>query len=99
MQTNIHSGVLVCSLNSGTNIKNDSCRLVLSYRLVAKQDVHIRHDLHQGLFKELTDERRREVHAEDLVVLRGVLGHFQDGLRGHGQEEALQTGKGGGGVF
>lgn len=28
-----------------------------TYRLVAKQDVDIRHDLHQGLFKELADER------------------------------------------
>lgn len=27
-----------------------------TYRLVAKQDVDIRHNLHQGLFKELADE-------------------------------------------
>lgn len=29
-----------------------------TYRLIAKQDVDIRHDLHQGLFEELADERR-----------------------------------------
>lgn len=40
-----------------------------THRLVAKQDVDVRHDLHQGLFKELADERGREVHAEDLVVV------------------------------
>lgn len=52
--------------------------IVSSYRLVAEQDVHVWHDLHQGLLEELADEGRREVHAEDLVILRGVLGHLQD---------------------
>lgn len=40
-----------------------------TYSLVAKQDVNVRHDHHQGLLEELADEGRREVHAEDLVVV------------------------------
>lgn len=62
----------------------------LTYRLVAEQDVDIRHDLHQGLFEELADERRREIHAEDFVVFGSVFRHLEDRLRGHRQEESLQ---------
>lgn len=61
-----------------------------TYRLVAKQDVDVRHDLHQGLFKELADEGRWEVHAEDFVVIWSVLRHLQDWLRGHSQEKPLK---------
>ena len=63
-----------------------------TYRLVAKQDVDVRHDLHQGLLKELADERRWEVHAEDFVVIWSVLRHLQDRIRGHGQEKTLKGG-------
>lgn len=57
-------------LSSGFRASGGFSReIVVSYRLVAKQDVHVWHDLHQGLLEELTDERRGEVHAEDLVVL------------------------------
>lgn len=36
----------------------------------------------------LAEERRRDVHAEDLAVLGGVLGHLEDGLRADRDEEA-----------
>lgn len=62
-----------------------------TYRLIAKQDVDIRHDLHQGLLEELADERRWEVHAEDLVVFWSMLCHLQDWLHGHSQEKSLET--------
>ena len=61
-----------------------------THRLVAEQDVDVGHDLHQVLLEELADERRREVHAEHLVVLGRVLGHLEDGLRRHRQEETLK---------
>ena len=61
-----------------------------THRLVAKQDVDVGHDLHQVLLEELADERRREVHAEHLVVIRHMLGHLEDRLRGHRQEETLK---------
>uniref|UniRef100_A0A8C2A2K6 Dual specificity protein phosphatase n=1 Tax=Cyprinus carpio TaxID=7962 RepID=A0A8C2A2K6_CYPCA len=61
-----------------------------THRLVPEDDVNVRHDLHQRLFEELADEGRREVQTEDLVVVRCVFGHFEDGLRRHGQEKALQ---------
>lgn len=62
-----------------------------THRLVAKKDVHIRHNLQQGLLEELTDEWSRQIQAEDFVVFRSVFGYLQDRLQGHGQEEPLQN--------
>ena len=62
----------------------------VTHRLIAEQHVDVGHDLHQVLLEELADERRREVHAEHLVVLGRVLGHLEDRLRGHRQEETLK---------
>lgn len=62
----------------------------LTYRLIAKQDVDVRHNLHQGLFKELADEWCWEVHAEDLVLIWSMLCHLEDWLRGHSQEKTLK---------
>lgn len=50
------------------------------YRLVAKQHVHIGHDLHEVILEKLGDKRRRQVQAKQLVGFGGMLGHFQDGL-------------------
>lgn len=77
--------------NKRSSLKRPAHVSRITYRLVAKQDVDIRHDLHQGLFKELADERRWEVHAEDLVAIRGMLRHLHDRLGGHGQEKPLGT--------
>lgn len=77
--------------NKRSSLKRPAHVSRITYRLVAKQDVDIRHDLHQGLFKELADERRWEVHAEDLVAIRGMLRHLHDRLGGHGQEKTLGT--------
>lgn len=76
--------------NTISSLKGPEHRSRFTYRLVAKQDVDIRHDLHQGLLKELADERCWEVHAEDFVVLWSMLRHLQDRLRGHGQEKPLK---------
>lgn len=62
-----------------------------AYRLIAEQHIHVGHDLHEVVLEELTDERRREVHAKQLVVFRRMLRHFQDGLQRDGQEETLEA--------
>lgn len=62
-----------------------------TYRLVAKQDVDVRHDLHQRFLKKLADERCGEVHAEDFVVIGSVLRYLDDWLRGHSQEKTLEN--------
>lgn len=62
-----------------------------THRLVAKKDVHIGHNLQQGLLEELTDKWSRQIQAEELVVFRSVFGYLQDRFQGHGQEEPLQN--------
>lgn len=62
----------------------------VAYCLIAKQHINVGHNLHEVILKELTDEGRREVHAEQLVIVRSVLRYFQDGLQGDSQEETLQ---------
>lgn len=63
----------------------------LTYCLVAKQHVDVRHDLHEVVLEELADEGRREVQAKQLVIFRRMLGHLQYGLQRHGEEETLGT--------
>ena len=38
------------------------------YRLVAKEHIQVRQELHQSVFEELADEGGGEVEAEQLVV-------------------------------
>lgn len=63
--------------------------IVEVYRLVAKQDIDVGHDLHEVILEKLRDKRRGQVQTEELVSFRGMLRHFQDGLHRNGQEETL----------
>lgn len=60
-----------------------------THRLISKEDVNIRHDFHQGSLEELANERCRQIQSEDLVLLSGILSHFQYWLWGHCKKKAL----------
>ena len=60
------------------------------HRLVTEQHIDVGHDPHEVVLEELADEGRREVQAEQLVIFRRVLRHFQDGLHRDGEEETLE---------
>mmetsp|Transcript_46754 Transcript_46754/g.145970 ORF Transcript_46754/g.145970 Transcript_46754/m.145970 type:complete len:354 (-) Transcript_46754:160-1221(-) len=57
-------------------------------RLVAEDEVAVRQARGHLLLEELHQERRRQVHAERLGVLRGVAAYREDGVDAHGEEEA-----------
>ena len=65
-------------------------RQSVAYRFIAKQHVNVGHDLHEVVLEKLADEGRREVQAEQLVIFRGMLCHFQNGLQRDSQEETLE---------
>ena len=48
-----------------------------THRLISKEDVNIRHDIHQGSLEELANKRCRQIQSEDLVVLSSIASHFQ----------------------
>ena len=78
---------------NGTQIQSEDVGFSSTDRFIAEHNVHVGHDLHERLLEELADEGRLQVQAEDLVVLRSVLGHLQNGLWRHSQEKALQGGE------
>lgn len=61
-----------------------------THQLIAEKDIHVGDNLHQVFLVKLTDEGSRQIQAEDLVVLRGVFGHLQDGLHGNSEEKTLE---------
>lgn len=57
--------------------------------LVAEQNVDVGQCRMEGVLEELADKRRREVHAEGLLLCVAVLSDLLDGRWTHGQVEAL----------
>lgn len=53
----LYQNKLILLANRISVLKRPEPMSRFTYRLVAKQDVDVWHDLHQGLFKELADER------------------------------------------
>lgn len=75
------------------------CELILSeqfygaptHRLITEQYIHVGQNLHEVILEKLADEGCREVQAKQLVIIRGMLRHFQDGLHRDCQEETLEA--------
>lgn len=61
-----------------------------AYCLIAEQDINVGHNLYEVVLEELADEWCREVQAKQLVIFRGMLCHFQDGLQRDSQEKTLE---------
>lgn len=62
-----------------------------THRLITKQYVYVGQNLHEVILEKLADEGCREVQAKQLVIIRGMLRHFQDGLHRDCQEETLEA--------
>jgi hypothetical protein len=48
--------------------------ILITYRLVSKQNVNIWQDFHHGLLEDAAEEGSRQIHAVGLSAVVGVFG-------------------------